>query len=1111
MTATVRIVCGPAGSGKTQYLLERYARVARSGIGTALWLGPTHRSVEALRERLAGCAGPILAPHLLTFQDFAEEIIRVNDPAARPLSDVQRRLVADDLVAQLHARGELSHFEQVIETRGFAEGVFAFLAELKRNEVWPAQFARSAYRRGYQGPRVARTRNGQAISVKDRQCARVYAQYQRLLIRQHLYDLEGRLWYARDLLARGVCRPFNAVRAVFLDGFSDFTRTQHDILAALRSRVEELWITLPDEPSDERAELFTVPRATLQRLEDLQPEILRLGRPASPQAAAGFSSCPALPAGLAHVERQLFRPLRAVEQADDAEGILCIEAPGLVGEARLVARQVKTLLLDGVSADDIVVCVRDLVPYADLVREVFGDYGIPLDVEGADPLARNPAVAVLLRILRLPDDDWPFHAVTAFLRSGYFRPDWPESRAVPEVAQLAEVLLRRLGEPRGRAAYLEAVRRWAEDPPSLLEDEQALESRRQRTHELAKLCRPFLERFFHAWDHAPQQASLADHLAWLLRCLEDLGIARAAGDDARDAAAVERLRQELGRWLQLAGQLYGPAQTLPRKVFLRRLGALAAEAGLARTQRGPGRVRFLSAELARDLEVPYLFVMGLGERSFPRLAAPEPFFDEQERLAFKRAGLDFACVGDQMPAEMLLFYQLVARARGRLVLSYAAIDDKGQALLPSSFLHTLRECFRPGAIPVERRTMLIERYDREPPLCPAEYRVRVASAMAAGAPPPQGLSPGVPANLAAAAAVHRLRLGTREFNSYDGLLRHPTVVAEVGRLLGPEKVFSPTALEDYIACPFRFFLRHVLRLEPLEEPDEEIEVTRRGAAFHRALSRLHFGLQAEGLQRPGPEVEGKLAERLHEAVQEYVARAPSPASKELWRLEGRRLQRLAARYPAQWRQFVNPWAPQGVVPEPYCFEVDFGLPARDGQEVFGPLTIQADGTEVRVSGRIDRVDVAPLPDGAGLGFWIIDYKTGRSMHYTGTDLKEFRRLQLTLYALAVEEVLLTGQPARPLGMAYWLVADSGPKVVLPGRNPVLWLTGTDGWETVREQLRQWVVTLVTNIRQGVFPLKPRSEDCTQTCDYSQICRIAQARVVDKPWELAPPCAEAKDL
>ncbi len=1105
MTAAVHILCGPSGSGKTRRLRERFRECCGQGTG-ALWLAPTRRAADALRAELLDDSPACLGAALLTFQDFADEVVRVNDPAARPFTDSLRRQLVEDVVAELQRRGELSHFERVHDTRGFGEGVSALLAELKRAGVRPAEFARAAYRRGYDGARAGRTLNGRTISLKERQCARVFARYQRLADRHRLLDAEDRLRLARDLLADGRRRPFDGVQAVFADGFTGFARAEHGLLDALAEFAEEFWLALTDEAGDHRAELFDRPRATLAQLQRLGPDVVTLP---IPPAAPG--ELPARPTGLAHVERQLFRPLRAVEVSARADGLLCLEAPGALGEARMVARQIKALLRDGVAAEEVVVTARDLAPYADLLREVFAEYGIPADVEGTDPLARNPAVATLLRAARLPDEDWPFAAVTALLRSGYFRPAWPEAGGA-DVPLHAEALLRLLGEPRGRDAYLAAVRRWAESPPPGLEDEQAEESRRRRTHELAVRCRPFLQRFFRAWEGAPDQAPLGEHARWLRVFADDVGLPRAADDSPRDRAALARLWDELARWADLEARLHGPRE-LDGKVFQRRLAALAAEAGLARTPRGPGRVRVLSAGQARHLDADHVFLMGLGERGFPRLTAAEPIFDEQERQALRQAGVGVACVSDRMPDEMLLFYRVVTRARRRLVLSYPAVDEKGQPLLPSSFLGALLDCFAPGAVPTERRSMLLDRFERDIPLSPTEHRVRVAAGLAdEGADvrfveEASLLRPDLAANLADAAELARERLSSHEYGPYDGLFRGAAVAAEVASLFGPERVFSPTALEDYVACPFRFFLGHVLRLEPLEEPREEIEVTRRGQAFHRALSRLHKQLRGDGVHRPAPEVEGQLLRQLGDAVEEDVARAPSPASKELWRLEGRRLLRAAARYGGHWTKFVGPWLEVSVSPEPLLFEVDFGLPSEDGAAAHGPLVIRTEEAEVRVSGRIDRVDVAELPDG-GVGFWVIDYKTGRAGHYTGSDLAEFRRLQLTLYALAVEEVLLAGRGARPLGLAYWLVTDTGPKVALPGRGVHGWFREAERWGSVRERLRRWVATLAAHIRKGAFPLCPRSEHCTQTCDYSQVCRISQSRGVGKVWSLPLPLVPA---
>jgi hypothetical protein len=273
------------------------------------------------------------------------------------------------------------------------------------------------------------------------------------------------------------------------------------------------------------------------------------------------------------------------------------------------------------------------------------------------------------------------------------------------------------------------------------------------------------------------------------------------------------------------------------------------------------------------------------------------------------------------------------------------------------------------------------------------------------------------------------------------------------------------------------------------------------------LARLHRKLQAEGVHQPAEEVHERVLREIADAVEEDVKRAPSLSTKELWRLEGLRLLKLAARYRAHWQKFLKPWQERGVAPRPHFFEVDFGLPVPEGQVPFPPLLLKADDVEVRVSGRIDRVDLAELAD--GVGFWIIDYKTGRGGHYTAADLAEFRRLQLTLYAHAVEVVLLAGQNARPLGMAYWLVGESGPKVVLPGRKTVEWLDETQRWPALKGVLTKWVTTLVGQIRQGAFALTPRSDHCTQTCSYGQVCRIGQARGLDKTVSLALPGTPAQ--
>lgn len=1108
----VKVVCGPA-TDTLEHLLARSRSVSAKGIAPAvLWLAPSRRAVELLRFRLAKEGSHGFPPPVLTFHDLAGELIRTWAPEARPLTQVQRRLLAENLIHALHSAGQLPHFHSVIETRGFAEDVFALLAELKEGEIWPDQL-QAALEKANTGLDLSRARH----------CARIYRAYHDVLHQHSLYDREGRLWLARKLLSHhGLPPAWTKVQVVLVAGFSNFSRTQHEMLKTLARLVGEMWLALPDVPGDERAELFQPVRRTVQRLFDggltaspspptpLPPVARGEDSPSIPLSPGGRGESPIQkpPAAIKHLQHQLFRPLRQIERSANTQGLALIEAPGQVGEVRLVARRIRQLLQEQTAPEDILVVVRDLAPYAELVREIFPEYGIVVDIEGTEPLLRQPAIATLLRLLRLPEEDFSFAHLTALLRSTYIEPDWPETQALPGAAERAEVLLRLLGEPRGRDAYLAAVQRWANQPPPALEDEQAEESRRQKTHQLAQQCQPFLRRFLHAWDRMPARATLAQHICWLRRLADDLGLTRTAARAPGDRRALERFWEELEQWRCLHAHLHGPNQPVEQPHFQRMLLALASETGLARTPRGPGRVQVLSAELAAGLQAPHVFLLGLGERRFPRLAPP-PLLEESQRQALRAAGLDLVCLNDLLPLEMLLFHRLVSSATQQLTLSYPAVDERGQPLLPSSFLTAVLDCFEPGTVPTEQRRMLIEGYDSDMPLSLAEYRVQAAWALAADGsrwPLPADLT----AQLQAAQEAARCRFLLPDHTIYDGLLRDPVVMAELAELFAPDRILSPTALENYIACPFKFFLKQVLRLLPLEEPSEKIEGADRGLTFHRALARLHAQRHQEGRHLPEDKVAEELQARLAEAAAEYAV-GGGPASEMLWRLEGQRLQRQARKYRSHWERLLAPWMPKKILPRPELFEAGFGLPAEGGPTP--PLVIQVDGLEVRISGRIDRIDIAELPGEEGIGFWVIDYKTGPSSRYTGSDLKRFRKLQLTLYALAAEQVLLASRKARPLGLAYWLVMDNGPKLVLPGhQRELVWYHHPTAWHEVRTLLQRWVVELVQRIRSGQFALKPDSPHCTQNCDYAEICRISQSRTVveKKSWSLTLPVLPGRE-
>ena len=1051
MSARFQIVQGPLGPQPIERMLDDYLAVHERTLGGAVWLSPSELAAEEIRKKVGSLH---LAP-IWSLEAFARELI----PGKSTGSAFRRRMTLEHVTRDLHAKGKLDYFSRVVETRGFFDGAMQMLEELEAAAAKPKEF-----RKALKGK----------PSAKLDECGAIFEAFEK--------HREERSSLADNVAELGSALPerFSKVDTVFLSGFTTFTEAERRFLKWLADRVSTIKLAVPNDNVAASVSLAGV---------EVASETLAATIPVNENR----------PSGLQHLLDNLFAP--KPEPGTDPAGLSLIEAPGDVGEARLVARRIRTLLADGASPDAIVVTARDLTHSFDLLEEVFAEYGVPTEVYCDEPLARVPAVRTLIQALRLQDEDYPFAGVTALLRSTYFRPAWKEAQA--EMPLKAESLLRLLGEPRGRDAYLRAVENWRISPPQALEDEAAEDSIRRKKTRLATECQPFISRFFQAWDAFPKQGTPEQFVAFARNFCIELGIGVAASSDERDRTALESL------WAALVPR---GKQKISRQTFLHLLGTAASSEMRSRWKGTPGRVRIVPAEEARHLDCDYLFVLGLGEGSFPRLSLPGSLLDDGDRQRLRNGGIALPDPASRLGEEQLLFRQLVAQARKGLILSYPALDEKGQPMLPGSFLRAVRSCFLPEAILPQRQQMLIEGYTTRSALSIAETRVQFASENAKSRKPDwrsPSLSPDLCEQLSWSAEIAQERFRTKEFGRFDGWVNQPANVEYVQERLGAKKVFSPTALETYVACPFRFMMEQVLKLGELEEPSEGVEQTRRGSAYHRALSRLHKHLNdvdpSMAQSKLPDEVRTRLEVEMDAVVGEEMKRATSQASRKLWELEGKRLHRSVARYQGHWDDFLEPLRKNRTAPSPIHLEVDFGFgtsdpPKADVPVPFPALTISVGGIDVQLGGRIDRVDVTELEE--GLGFWIIDYKTGRASNYTGSGLAQMEKLQLSLYALAVEKVFYPGRKARPLGLAYWLVTDTGPKQVMPKKTA--WLDDPKNWAGFREQLEAWVAQLVGRIRLAQFPLAPRSEHCTDTCSFAQMCRIAQSRSTGKEFDLRLP-------
>jgi RecB family exonuclease len=188
-----------------------------------------------------------------------------------------------------------------------------------------------------------------------------------------------------------------------------------------------------------------------------------------------------------------------------------------------------------------------------------------------------------------------------------------------------------------------------------------------------------------------------------------------------------------------------------------------------------------------------------------------------------------------------------------------------------------------------------------------------------------------------------------------------------------------TAFRDYLACPYRFWLRHVLRLREARDDACEVGYADFGTLVHDTLQR--FGGDKD-LRELGDERE--LAEELSHiltgiADERYAAPGQPMLPSVAVQVEQarRRLQHFAR---DQARQIADGWQ---------IIEAEFS----------GSADLDVDGTPFKVTGRIDRID--RHADGR---YRILDYKTSsktaEKMHFK-KKAEEWIDLQLPLYTLLV--------------------------------------------------------------------------------------------------------------
>src|SRR5213593_3494411 len=697
-----------------------------------------------------------------------------------------------------------------------------------------------------------------------------------------------------------------------------------------------------------------------------------------------------------------------------------VSAVGVEDEVWAAAKEILRLIEDAhCDPLEIGVVARTLDPYLTTLRRVFDDNRIAFACRVGEPLIHEPLVKTLIRFLRLPVETFPRASVIEVLTSPAFRlASKPDLVPRPDLWDWAT---RRLGIVRGNPEdgslgdWLR-LERAAKTGIGVPADDDAEQPRVAIAAEQVALLFDLVARLHRALSALPETAGWEAYTEAFLRLLGEYFHLPAWETGASDTHA-ERVQTAIKACLQSVASLDRLSEDITLADWVEQVVRVLERSRVPSETGDRHGVRVLDAMDARGVPFRALFVLGLNEKIFPRSVQEDPFLRDADRTVLARdLGFKIPCKLEGFDEERLLFALLLRSARERVVLSYQRADRDGRPMVPSGYLAELKPHVGGSELRIKRRPT--ERWAAGAFLTPREaglLMILKGSTASSLTPvlrlhqPPELFAHG----LTTISAIDSMKPA---LTPHDGMVG---VARAHWRLLERHGV-SPTALERYAQCPFKYFAEKVLRLEPLEAPDSvfEPDARARGILCHAILRRFYERLTARqvALDRvTASDIDAWLAAAADEAFTQFEAAEPI-GYPLLWSLVKEDLTRLVRTFIENDLQELRA---SGY--RPLLFEVavtgSFGATLPDTQR------------HVPIRGRLDRVDVRRENGQAHVR--IVDYKYTESGgpkledRDLATAALRGKRLQPPLYLLAATGVLKE-EPAVPDEAAFYFLAPYWP-------------------------------------------------------------------------------------
>lgn len=755
-----------------------------------------------------------------------------------------------------------------------------------------------------------------------------------------------------------------------------------------------------------------------------------------------------LSSGIAHLERELFSLPFESANLSDSEGITLIQAANIHSELETAVSYINHLVMDkGLRYRDIAVMASDLQTRGVILKSILSENEIPAFIDQTAYVRNNPAILFIKTLLDLSFKGKSSELMVRLAKTGFTPISVANAELLEEYCEKYAIKGTRFAKSfdNGSAEYgklLEKIERIRISLIAYVDD----------FFEGFKASRKVNDRLKALYDFLEEKAGMQRRL------VKTVEAERRKGNHEK-AIEITQIWEGIVAVFDQMSELSG-TESLGMETFSNIFMSGLDSIGIGLIPPTADCVLIGDVQRTHFGKIKALLVLGMNDGLFPPDVEKNKLLSDEELSGLREQGIQIGVPHDRQRDKYVLdIYRTLTAPKEYLYMSCAVSDLDGSGISPSRVFNTVCDIF--GEITIRKDILtvgdvndLIQR--------PAGSLKHLIGALRDGkgrgqlAEPWSGVAAWYKENRQDDYLLVRNIMEAKSTRS----MRIPEDLAHQLYSRG-EVIMSPSRLEDFGRCPFKFFVDFGLRPDKWEI--YKFGGRELGDIFHDLLRHVAERLNADSYSVDSDDSLWNTVtdEMLRDISNEYFDdiylkyKEGILAYGDDGEFRKDRLKRGAFDIVKAMVMLVRSAEIERIV----C-EGKFG---RDAE--VGALTIKSGSAEhvhptILLEGKVDRVDY--YKDGS---YGVVDYKTGRPS-FSLTEMLGGRQLQLMIYSKAVEQY--TG--ADVVNLNYLLVDEVS--------------NGEIDWKSVSdEQLESFYEQRLSR----AFQLRGiRINDGDKTCDCSDL-------------------------